>query len=440
MNLLLAASILTASAALGQDLGIKAPPQSRPIAIVNATLHPVSSDPVPGATILFEKGVITGLGPNVQIPEAALVIDGGGRHVYPGLFSPLTQLGLTEIQAVRASNDMNEVGDFTPESFAAVSVNPDSTLFPVTRSNGILTAASFPTAGRIPGRASVLALDGWTWEDMAILPDAGLILEWPFVRPVTAWWMDRSEDDQRRDIERSLAAIDTLFDAADAYFALRDADPSAPEDLRFEAMRAIRPGASPQRPVFIRASELDQIISALVWAERRALRPVIVGGRDAPLCADLLKARDVPVIVSGTHTFPKRDDSPYDHAFTLPVRLHAAGIRFAIATNDDTAHERNLPYNAAIAVAHGLHPDAALHAVTLAPATIFGLDDRLGSLEVGKAATLILTTGHPLEVTTRVERAFIDGRAIDLSNKHSALADKYREKYRQLKAQEPARR
>lgn len=421
-----------AAAAHGQDLGVKAPPQRQAIAIINATIHPVSGPAVEG-NIVFEGGTIRALGPDATVPAGAKVLDGAGKHVYPGLIAPQTQLGLSEISAVRASNDMNEVGDFSPEVFAAVSVNPDSTLLPVTRANGVLLAATFPTGGRIPGRASVVQLDGWTWEDMAILPDAGLILEWPFVRPVTAWWMDRSEDEQRGDIDRSITAIDALFDAAGAYYALREADPGAPVDTRFEAMRGIFPGASPQRPLYVRAMELDQIVSAVSWAVRRGLRPVVVGGRDAPLCAALLREHDVPVIVAGTHTFPKRDDLPYDHAYTLPARLHAAGIRFCIGSADDTAHERNLPYNAAMAGAHGLDAGAALRAITLSPAEIFGIAGRYGSLEVGKSATMIVATGSPLEVATRVEHAFIDGREIDLSNKQTRLAEKYREKYRQMR-------
>jgi imidazolonepropionase-like amidohydrolase len=187
-------------------------------------------------------------------------------------------------------------------------------------------------------------------------------------------------------------------------------------------------------PVFIAAGDADQITAAVTWAAERGLRPVIVGGRDAEQCASLLKRHDVPVIITGTHAFPKRADSPYDDAYTLPARLAAAGVRFCIASADRTAHERNLPYNAGIAVAYGLDPEAALKAVTLWPAQILGVEKDVGSLEVGKAATLFLASGDPLDVTTVITGAYIDGRAIDLGNKQSALAEKYREKYRQKRA------
>jgi hypothetical protein len=262
--------------------------------------------------------------------------------------------------------------------------------------------------------------------------------------------MDRPESEQAEDIRKNLSAIDDAFKAAEAYLRAREADPSQPIDLRYEAMRGILPEsetrgaksedlgagaarASNQLPVFIDAQDLDQIVSAVTWAIERKLKPVIVGGRDAALCADLLNRHNVPVIITGTHAFPKRADSPYDDAYTLPARLLAAGVKFCIASADRTAHERNLPYNAATAIAYGLDHDAALKSVTLWPAEVLGVADQLGSIDPGKSATLILTDGDPLEITTHVERAWIDGKAIDLSNKQTRLAEKYREKYRQQK-------
>lgn len=428
--------------AMAQDLGIKAPPQAKPILITGGTVHTVSGDSIPNGFVLFDKGIIKAVGSGQPPAEArsAEGVDAKGKHVYPGLIAAETQLGLAEMAAVRASNDYREVGSITPEVWAAVAVNPDSTLIPVTRSNGILIAGVYPEGGRIPGRLSVMRMDGWTWEDMALKADAGLAVSWPNVRPFSAWWMDRSDADQADEIRRSLSDIDDTFKTAQVYTAARDADPSLPIDLRWEAMRGILPKnaasgekAPEQLPVFISAQDIDQITSAVTWGLEKNLKMVIVGGRDSHMCADLLKRHDIPVIITGTHTFPKRADSPYDDAFTLPARLHAAGVRFCIASADRTAHERNLPYNAATAVAYGLDPAAAIRSITLWPAQILGVSDRVGSLETGKAATLIITTGNPLEITTQVEAAYIDGRKIDLSNKQTALAEKYREKYRQKK-------
>lgn len=458
MKHLLILILLLATPALAQDLTHKAAPQSRPILIKNAVVHPVSSPTISDGGVLFDQGVIRAIlnqgqldelvrSPN--LPPNTLIIDADGKHVYPGLIAPYTQLGLTEIQAVRQMQDTTEVGDITPEASAAIAINPDSTLLPVTRSNGVLLAGVFPTGGTLPGRAAAIRLDGWTSDDMTITPGGGLILRWPSMRTISAWWMDRSESDQQQDIRRGLQRITDVFDTALAYRNAKDADPTHPTDLRWEAMRPLFPadltpitenavGIDPalapatQLPLFILANDIDQINAAVAFCLERGLRPVIVGGRDAPNAADLLNRHDIPVIVNGTHVMPRRDDAPYDDPFTLPARLHEAGIRFAIANNDDTAHERNTPYSVATAVKHGLPRDAALRALTIEAARILNIADRYGSLETGKSATLILTSGDPLEVMTRVERAYIDGREIDLSNKQTTLAQKYRERYRQM--------
>lgn len=426
---------------MSQDLTIHAGPQREPIAIVNATIHPVSGPSIARGYIHFEDGVIKAVGEgDFALAGPGMVIDATGKHVYPGMIGAVTQIGLSEISSVRAMLDHREVGDVSPEVRAAVAVNPDSWLIPVARSSGILTVGSFPTGGRIPGRASVMRMNGWTWEEMAVKQSAGLVVNWPNVRPVRAWWMTESDEQQQQGIGTAMQAIEFAFDTSLAYQRARRADASHPMDLRWEAMgeflnpQSIDPTASEDSrpsPVLIFAQEVEQITSAVTWATGRGLNPVIVGGRDAPMVAELLKAHDVPVIVLGTHAFPRRADSPHDEAFTLPARLEAAGVRWCLASGEEPAHERNLPHNAATAVEHGLAEDVAIASITLRVAEILGVGDVLGSLEVGKAATLIVTDGSPLEIRTNIERAFIDGRTIDLTNKQTVLDEKYREKYRQ---------
>ena len=440
-KLITAALSALACATLGahaQDLTPTAPPQDHPVFIVGATVHTVSGDTIDNGVVAFNDGRVTivsdaSIMRTIRLSDDAEVIDAEGMHLYPGLIASQTQLGLTEINAVRATLDHNEVGDVTPEVRAAVSVNPDSTLIPVARSGGVLAFASFPTGGRVPGRVSVMASDGWTWEDMTIDDAAGLVLNWPSVRPSDGPYESRSRSDRMRRIKDSLRDIDELFDAAQAYADHRAANPDAPMDLRYEAMLEVMPGAGEdQKPVFISASDVDQINSAVTWAAGRGLKPVIVGGRDAPLCAELLKSHDVPVIVAGAHTFPKRADSPFDDPFTLPKRLQDAGVRWCLNTADRDGNVRNLPHEAGRAVAFGLDHDAALASITLWPAQILGVDDQIGSIERGKLATLILTDADVLEVASNVQRAWVAGREIDLSNKQTKLRDLYREKYRQL--------
>lgn len=429
---------LAASTALAQDLGVKAPPQSKPILITGATVHPISKPAIENGVVHFADGKLAFVGSKAEWEEhiknirlvAPETIDASGKHVYPGLIGAQTQLGLTEISAVRAMQDTNEAGSVTPEARAIVAVNPDSTLIPVTRSNGELIAAVFPSGGTIPGRVGVMRLDGWTWEEMAIKPDAGLVVEWPMMRTVTAWWNPTPEEEQLKNIRQNLHVIDKAFATARSYAAARAADPTTPIDLRWEAMIPTLPAAA-QTPLFISANAMDQITAAVSWAAPLGLKVVIVGGTEAPMCADLLKTHNVPVIVMGTHNFPRRDDGDFDEAFTLPARLEAAGVRWCLASGEETAHERNLPYNAGRAVAYGLSRDAALRSITLSSAEILGIADQYGSLDAGKSATLIFTDGDPLEVTSHVSAAFIDGRTIDLSNKQTILAEKYRQKYKQ---------
>lgn len=431
---ILVASLAMTSGALAQDLGIKAPPQSNPIILVG-TVHTVSGGVIQNGMVMFDEGVITSVGdaerldfmrlaPNVEVirlPE--------GMHIYPGLIGANTVMGLTEISSVRATLDHTEVGDFTPEVRAAASVNPDSTLLPVTRSAGILTVGVLPLGGNVTGRAAVIRMDGWTWEDMAISDDAGLVVNWPSVRPSTAWWVTTPREEQIQRAERRLKEIDEFFTAAQSYLDAKAADDAVPTDIRYEAMGPALRGES---PVFIRANEVQQIESAIEWATGRGLKAVIVGGRDAVQCADLLKKHDIGVIVDGVHRLPGDRDDVYDEPFTLPARLEAAGVRWCLASGEETAHERNLPHNAGTAVAYGLDPEVGIRSITLSAAELLGVADRLGSIEEGKAATLIVTDGNPMEVTTLTWMAFIDGRRISLADKQKILTEKYLEKYRQL--------
>lgn len=439
-SLALIAGTVVAASALAQDLGIKAAPQSRPIAITKATIHPISGPAIEGGHVLFDKGKITSVGAGDGVlPLGTLVIEAKGKHVYPGLFGAYAQTGLSEIGSVRAGEDFNETGDITPEVYAAVAVNPDSTLIPVTRANGVLLQGVFPTSGLIPGRVSVMQMEGWTYEDMTVDADAGLVVGFPQTRQGQNIFGRADESGQRR-LDEAFESLEELFKRSRGYREARAKDGALPLDARLEGVLGVLPEAAEtstgQNPVYLMVNEMEQIEAAVRWAIDRKLKPVIVGGRDAHLVADLLKQHDVPVIIVATHKFPKRTDSPYNESYTQPALLEKAGVRWAIASGEETPHERNLPYHVAQALAHGeslgLTHDAAVKSITLTPAQILGVAARVGSLEVGKDATLIITDGDPLEVRTRTEMAFIEGKTLDLSNKHAALYRKYLEKYRQM--------
>jgi imidazolonepropionase-like amidohydrolase len=421
-----------------QDLLHKGERQQRPVLIRNAVIHTMEGSVVVGGSIWFSDGVIRGISPADTEPDVPpeptpRIIDGRGLHVYPGLIAAKSELGLQEVEMVRQTVDLDEVGDVSPEVLAAVAVNPDSTAIPVARSNGVLAACVFPRGGMIAGRASLMAMDGWTNDDMTLVREAGLVVNWPAAAERRRWRGRSGATDRSDPVEtarRRRQEIDAEFTRAKSWLAASSADPTTPPDLRCAAMANALNGTS---HVFLMVDDLEQIESAVEWALGRRLRPVVVGGAQADLCARMLAELKVPVVLSGVHRLPRRDDSPYDDAFTLPARLRDAGVRFCIATGESFAHERNLPYHAATAAAFGLTREEAVAAITRDAADILGFGNRMGTLTPGKDATLLVTDGSPLDLTTGIEHAFVRGAEVDLRNKQTELARKYRAKYEQLR-------
>lgn len=407
--------------------GAKAQGPADAVALVGATAHPVSGPAVPNATIVIRGGRIESVGTG-PAPAGTRVVDLAGRHVYPGYVSADSLLGLTEIGAVEVTNDYQETGRLNANARAEVAVNPDSELIPVARVNGVTAAHVIPRGGAIAGTSAVVRLDGWTWEDMTVRAPVGLHVVWPRMSVSRAWWETRTEEEQKKDRDEAVAAITRPFDEARAFRAARRAQGQAgvarqDRDLQWEAMDTAIAG---EIPVFVHASSLAQIRAALKFLDEQGLkRAVIVGGADAWRIADELKARDIAVITQSTLETPDRDDEPYDQAFTLPAKLWRAGVRFAIGGGASASNERNLPYVAAMAAAFGLPAEEAVKAITLSPAQILGVADRLGSIEPGKSADLVVTTGDPLELTTAVEQVWIAGRAVPMESRHTRLFQKY---------------
>jgi len=403
-----------------------------PIAIVGATVHPVSREPIENATLLVRNGKIVAIDPKVRLPDGAISIDATGKHVYPGMFDAYTDMGLVEVNAVRASVDERETGSINPNVKSWVSVNPDSEIIPVTRSNGVLLALSAPNGGLISGQSAVLQLDGWTWEDLAVRTSVGLHVTWPRMSPSIDWETDASAKEQMESRDKALDQLRRTFADARAYDKARRADHSQHAiDLRWEAMLPVLTG---DLPLIVDADDIQQIQAAVAFAEQQKVKLIIYGGYDAPHCAELLKKHDVAVIVGGVYRLPQRRSEPYDTPFTIPARLHEAGVRFCISGSGrfGASSVRNLPYHAAMAAAFGLPRDEAMKAITSYPAEILGVSERVGMLERGRDATFIITDGDPLETTTQVEAAYIRGREVDLNNRHKRLWKKYEEKYRRL--------
>lgn len=431
-SLLLIAAIL-ATPAFASD-SIPGAPQKKPVAIKGATVHPISGPAIEGATIVFDQGKITAVAKDAAIPEGAEVIEAAGKHVYPGLIDAHNGVGLTEIDSIRATIDRAETGQFNPNVKARWAFNPDSEVIPVTRANGVLIGVATPSGGIISGMPSVMQFDGWTWEDMTLAPEAAMLINWPAARGGRRGgggggrFRGGAPTGPQEDPVESL---NKYILKARAYEQSRLANPSQGIDAKLEAMRPVLAG---KMPIMVTAEDQKSIQAAVNFAVENKFKIVIYGGYDAEACAELLKKHEVPVIVGGVYRLGTRESDPFDVAYTLPERLRVAGVKFCIAGSGrfEASNVRNLPYHAATAVGYGLPLDEGVKSITLSAAEILGIADKVGSLDVGKHATLFVSTGNPLDTETQVEAAYIGGRKVDLTSKHTRLNDKYKEKYKQL--------
>jgi imidazolonepropionase-like amidohydrolase len=397
------------------------------IALVGGTVHPVRGPDVPNGTIVITDGKIAAVGANVAVPAGAKVVDVSGKHVYPTLVPAATNLGLIEISAARATVDTTETGDVNPDARADFAMNFDSEHLPVTRSAGVLVAGVTPTGGIVSGSGAAMKLDGWTREDAALRAPAYVTITWPNLsidRSPQARFSVRLQEKRR---DEALAKLKDVFAEARGYGKARAAEgkagvPRHDFDPRLEALLPVIDG---KIPVLVIADRLAQIRAALAWAKGEGLKIIIGGGRDAWRAASELASAGVPVVLDPVIGLPTRADEPYDAPFAAPAILAKAGVRVAI-TEGDSQFARNLAHHASVAAAYGMPRDQALAAITLEPARILGIADRVGSLEPGKDATLFVSDRDVLDFRHTVLAAYVDGRALDLSDRHKRLYERYR--------------
>jgi imidazolonepropionase-like amidohydrolase len=392
--------------------------------IHGATLHPVAGAEMENGSVLVKDGKIAGVGRNLTPPKGVRVIEGKGLHVYPGLIDSGTEIGLSEISSTRESVDTGELGKFDPQLRAEVAINPASEHIPVTRANGTTSVISLPLGssgargdGIITGQATLVHLDGWTWEEMEIKKSAGMTMRMP-----TLLFFGMPFTEAKKNHETELRELKEFFEAARRYQKAKTAKAKDFQaDLKYEAMLPVLEG---HQPLVITAPRERAIREALQFADQQKVRVIISGPRELGKLGPELKARGIPAILGPTLALPLNEDDPYDAAYTLPNQFFQAGVKFAMASfNNQFA--RNLPYQAATAVAFGLPYEEALKAVTLNPAQIWGVADAIGSIEEGKWADLMVTDGDPLEARTQDKQLFIKGRAVDLDNRQKRLYEKY---------------
>lgn len=423
LTTIVAASLSVAATA--HDM-VPGEPQSQPVLLQGGTLHTVTQGTKANTDVLFENGKITAIGMNLAVPENARVIDVSDKHVYPGLIALDTTLGLVEIEAVRATNDMREIGAITPEVSGHTAYNPDSEVIPTIRFNGITHAEIVPQRNLIAGRSSLLQTDGWTFEDAAEALNVGVHVNWPRAGLNTAWWERRSPEEQRKANAEALKELKQAFVDAKAYFDAKQAGQLNGTDVRWEAMTGLFDGSS---KLFVHAHDKRQMEQALEHAKEWGFDLVLVGARDSWRIADKLATEGVTVVYGEPYGLPTRHDEAYDQAYATPAALAAAGVDFAIAYSTGYWDIRNLAFAAGNAVSYGLDKQQALAAITLKPAEVMGVADKIGSLEVGKQASLFVSEGDVMDhIGQKVELMFIDGAEVDLNNRHNQLYQKYRQK------------
>lgn len=406
---------------------VPAPQQSQAILIWNATAHLGNGQVIPNSAIAFENGKLTLVADATTIrldrTKYARIFDAAGKHVYPGFIATNSRLGLIEVEAARATADFAEVGQLNPSTRAIVAYNTDSEVTPTIRSNGTLLAQVVPSGGLVSGSSSVVQLDAWNWEDAAYRADDGIHLNWPALRSFS---FEGGSPGQRNNdqYDRDVQTLHQFFGEAKAYAAATNLEP---KNLKFEAMRGLFTG---KQNLYIHTDNARTIQEAVLFAEKFGCRPVLVGGDDAWLVASFLKQHNVAVILNETQRLPAREDEPVDQPFKSPAVLQQAGVLFTFGREAAWQH-RNLPFQAGQAAAFGLDREAAVAALTLNAAKILGIDQTTGSLETGKDATLFISEGDALDMRTCVvTAAFIQGREINLDNRHKQLYRRFQEKYK----------
>ena len=405
-----------------------APPQKGKIAILGATAHVGNGKVIANSLITFENGKLLAVedatGIRLDRNSFAKVVDANGKHIYPGFIAPNTSLGLVEVEAVRATRDNREIGDMNPHIRAIIAYNTDSKVTPTIRANGMLMAQVIPSGGRIDGQSSVVQLDAWNWEDAAYKMDDGIYLSYP---SMVSWsWRTRSLD-KNKNYGKQLQEVEAYFTEAHAYSKNKRL---SSKNLKFDAMRGLFDGS---KNLYVKTNAAKSIMEAVLLFKKFNITPVIVGGSESWMVADFLKKNNVPVMLSKVHDLPDSEDTDIDQPFKTPRMLQDAGVLWCFQMNE-VAQSRNLPFQAGHAVGFGLKKEDAVTGLTLNTAKILGIDKTTGSLEVGKDATLFISSGDALDMrTNHVEVAFIQGREINLGTKQKDLYKKFKTKYENQK-------
>jgi imidazolonepropionase-like amidohydrolase len=397
--------------------------------IKNGIVHVGNGQVLENATIKISNGKIEQIGTNLPIPvDDVKVFDATGKHVYPGLILANSNLGLVEVNSVRASSDAEEIGDYNAGIRSIVAYNTDSKVINTLKQTGVLLANVVPQGGIISGTSSIVQLDAWNWEDAAYVMDNAVHYNMPdlFARP-SRFGGFGPQAPQGDPVKQGLEEIEqtkAFLKEARAYALSADRKET---NLKFEALKGL---FDKSKKFFVHADIVKQMLMAINFKKELGLDVVIVGGSESFQIAELLKQNDIPVIVNQMHSLPTMTEDAVDLPYKLPALLQQAGVLYAINDEDGQHRGKNLPFNAGTAAAYGLTKEQALQAITLNAAKILGIANKTGSIEVGKDANIVISTGDILDMrSNNITHAFIQGRHLDLTDKHKQLYDRYKYKY-----------
>ena len=401
--------------------------QQEAIAIEGATIHTATGEVIENGLLIFDAGVITHVGSALsKIARPEKVIEAKGKHVYPGFIAPTKSLGLVEIDAVRASNDEDELGELIPHVRSIIAYNAESQVIETLRQNGILLGQITPQGGTISGTSSIVQFDAWNWEDAAVKTDDGIHLSWPSILRRGRWWMDEPRGYQpNKDYLEQWTKIIQFLSEAKAYL---NTNPNSIH-LPFESTRGLFDGT---KGLYVSADGEKEIFDAVSELKDLGIkRIVLVGGYQAEKQLDFLKTNDIPVLAHNPHELPNLDDDAYDYVYGLAARLHKGGLLVGIQNASKANFQvRNLPFYAGHSAGYGISKEEALALITSNTAKILGIDNQYGSLEVGKSATLFISEGDALDMrTNQLSHAFIDGRELSLETHQTELWKRYQNKY-----------
>lgn len=424
---LITLSLITALLhALGQETMYPTPKQTTPILITNATVHVGNGQVLNNTSILVTGGKITQIGTAITAPSGAEIVNAQDKQVYPGLILTASDLGLVEVNSVRATSDVREIGELNPSIRSLVAYNTDSKVTNTLRSNGILLANIVPEGGLISGSSSVVQLDAWNWEDAAYKIDEGIHFNMPLLipRPVSLRQLQPTEIDPVKQGLEQVDRIKSFMAEAKAYGTEATHNET---NLKLAAVKGL---FDKSQKLYVHANTVKQMLIALDFVKQYAIDVVIVGGSDSWQIADLLKQNNIAVILNSPHSLPTLPDDDVDQPYKTAAMLQKAGVLFAINDDDGQTRGRNLAFVAGTGVTYGLSKEQALSAITLNAAKILGIDDKTGSIEIGKDANIVISNGDILDMrSSTVTAAFIQGRKINLENKHTQLYERYKHKY-----------